>query len=50
VLETGCADAGRDPYRAASYANAAAALSTPGFGAVAPMPRRVEVEDFLRDA
>jgi 2-dehydro-3-deoxygluconokinase len=29
-----------DPFRAATYANAAAALSTTGYGAVAPMPRR----------
>ena len=28
-----------DPFRAAAYANAAAALSTLGYGAVAPMPR-----------
>lgn len=34
------ADAGR-------YANAAAALSTQGYGAVAPIPRRAEVEAFL---
>lgn len=39
--------AGRDPFEAASYANAAAALSTQGYGAVAPMPRRPEVEAFL---
>mgnify|MGYP002620657826 CR=1 FL=1 len=32
---------------AARYANAAAALSTRGFGAVAPIPRRAEVEAFL---
>jgi 2-dehydro-3-deoxygluconokinase len=37
-----------DPFRAASYANAAAALSTLGHGAVAPMPRREAVEAFLR--
>ncbi|HEY8384129.1 MAG TPA: sugar kinase [Microvirga sp.] len=37
-----------DPFRAAAYANAAAALSTLGQGAVAPMPRRAEVETFLR--
>ena len=30
---------GRDPFAAAAYANAAAALSTLGKGAVAPMPR-----------
>lgn len=39
--------AGRDPFDAARYANAAAALSTKGFGAVAPMPHRGEVEAFL---
>jgi 2-dehydro-3-deoxygluconokinase len=32
---------------AARYANAAAALSTQGYGAVAPIPRREEVEAFL---
>jgi 2-dehydro-3-deoxygluconokinase len=36
-----------DPFRAAAYANAAAALSTLGHGAVAPMPRRAQVEEFL---
>ncbi|MDQ4136347.1 MAG: sugar kinase [Pseudomonadota bacterium] len=36
-----------DPFRAAAYANAAAALSTLGHGAVAPMPRREAVEAFL---
>lgn len=39
-----------DPFRAAAYANAAAALSTLGHGAVAPMPRRDQVEEFLRGA
>ena len=38
---------GRDPFQAAAYANAAAALSTQGYGAVAPMPRRDQVEAFL---
>ncbi|WP_230531678.1 sugar kinase [Microvirga roseola] len=37
-----------DPFRAAAYANAAAALSTLGQGAVAPMPHRAQVEAFLR--
>lgn len=32
---------------AARYANAAAALTTTGFGAVAPIPRREQVEAFL---
>ncbi|WP_434054173.1 MAG: sugar kinase [Roseibium sp.] len=41
--------AGRDPYEAASYANAAAALSTQGYGAVAPMPRRRDVLRFMRE-
>ena len=41
--------AGRDAYVAARYANAAAALSTQGYGAVAPMPRRTEVEAFLAE-
>ena len=40
---------GRDPFQAAAYANAAAALSTQGYGAVAPMPRRQQVEAFLAD-
>lgn len=41
---------GSDPFTAASYANAAAALSTQGFGAVAPMPYAAEVEAFLAEA
>lgn len=36
-----------DPFAAARYANVAAALSTGGYGAVAPMPRRAEVEAAL---
>lgn len=40
--------AGRDPARAARFANAAAALSTLGYGAIQPLPRRVEVERFLQ--
>lgn len=40
--------AGREPFAAAEYAVAAAALSTRGYGAVTPMPRRAEVEQFLR--
>jgi 2-dehydro-3-deoxygluconokinase len=39
-----------DPFRAAAYANAAAALKTQGLGAVAPIPRRDAVEAFLRGA
>jgi 2-dehydro-3-deoxygluconokinase len=38
-----------DPFRAATYGNAAAALKTRGYGAIAPMPRRDEVEVFLRE-
>jgi 2-dehydro-3-deoxygluconokinase len=33
-----------DPFAAARYANVAAALSTEGYGAVAPIPRRAVVE------
>lgn len=40
---------GDTPFEAARYANAAAALSTLGYGAVAPMPRRPEVEAFLSE-
>jgi 2-dehydro-3-deoxygluconokinase len=40
----------RDPFRAAAYANAAAALSTLGYGAVAPMPQRQAVEAFIAKA
>lgn len=39
--------AGAAPLEAARYANAAAALSTTGYGAVAPIPRRAAVEAFL---
>ena len=39
-----------DPFAAARYANAAAALSTLGYGAVAPMPRRAAVEAVLEGA
>lgn len=38
---------GDTPFEAARYANAAAALSTLGYGAVAPMPDRAAVQDFL---
>ena len=38
---------GSDPFAAGRYANAAAALSTLGYGAVAPMPRREAVNAFL---
>ncbi len=40
---------GDDPWDAARYANAAAALSTQGYGAVAPMPRKAAVEAFLAE-
>jgi 2-dehydro-3-deoxygluconokinase len=39
--------AGDDPFAAARYANAAAALSTQGYGAVAPIPDRATVERLL---
>lgn len=38
---------GSNPFDAARYANAAAALSTLGYGAVAPMPSRAAVQAFL---
>jgi len=40
---------GADPFAAARYANAAATLSTQGYGAVAPMPRRPAVEAWLQE-
>ena len=40
-------EAGDDPFQAARFANAAAALSTTRFGAVAGMPNSSEVEAFL---
>lgn len=39
--------AGDDPFAAARYANAAAALAVQGYGAVAPMPRAEAVHAFL---
>ncbi|MFN4311980.1 MAG: sugar kinase [Ferrovibrio sp.] len=39
---------GANPLEAACYANAAAALTTIGYGAVAPIPRRAAVEAFFR--
>lgn len=38
---------GDDPFAAAEYANAAAALSTTGYGAVAPIPRAEAVWEAL---
>jgi len=40
--------AGDDAFTAARYANCAAALATTGYGAVAPLPRGVDVERFGR--
>lgn len=37
-----------DPFAAGHYANMAAALSTEGYGAVAPMPRRAAVEAAIK--
>jgi 2-dehydro-3-deoxygluconokinase len=39
--------AGDDLLEAAGYANAAAALTTTGFGAVAPIPRPPQVRELL---
>jgi len=39
--------AGDDPFRAAAYANAAAALATTGYGAVAPLPVDAAVRQLL---
>jgi 2-dehydro-3-deoxygluconokinase len=41
--------AGDSPLDAARYANAAAALQTTGYGAVAPMPRPDDVRRFLAE-
>lgn len=41
---------GADPFSAANHANAAAALSTQGFGAVAPMPYASDVKAFLAES
>lgn len=38
-----------DPFRAARYAAAAAALSTQGHGALDPIPKRSTVEKFLKE-
>ena len=42
--------AGDDPFAAARYANAAAAIATTGFGAVDPLPRPHDVDALLRRA
>jgi 2-dehydro-3-deoxygluconokinase len=42
--------AGDDLFSAARYANAAAALATTGFGAVAPLPRDADVRALLAQA
>jgi len=42
--------AGDDIFSAARYANAAAALATTGFGAVAPLPRDADVRALLERA
>lgn len=42
--------AGDPPEEAARYANAAAALSTTGYGAVAPVPREADVRALLAGA
>ncbi len=39
-----------DPFAAARFANVAAALSTLGYGAVAPLPRRLEVQAAIAAA
>jgi len=39
--------AGDDPFTAAAYANAAASIAVQGYGAVAPIPRRADVEAVL---
>lgn len=41
--------AGDDPFQAARYANAAAALTTTGYGAVAPIPRSDVVQVLLAE-
>jgi len=41
--------AGADMFEAVRFANAAAALSTLGYGAVDPLPRRSAVETFLAE-
>lgn len=40
---------GESIFEAARFANAAAAVSTMGYGAIAPLPRRADVEAFMRE-
>jgi 2-dehydro-3-deoxygluconokinase len=47
LAEYACAG---DPFAAARFANVAAALSTLGYGAVAPLPRRADVEAAIEGA
>ncbi|MQR01983.1 sugar kinase [Glaciimonas soli] len=42
--------AGDDPFTAARYANVTAALSTTGYGAVAPIPQAAQVKTVLESA
>jgi 2-dehydro-3-deoxygluconokinase len=42
--------AGDTPFAAGRYANAAAALATTGYGAVAPLPRHADVAALLATA
>ena len=42
--------AGDTPFEAAHYANSAAALSTQGYGGVAPMPMKSAVDAFMSEA
>ena len=39
-----------DVFKAAHYANASAAISTEGYGAVMPLPRRERVENFMNSS
>lgn len=41
---------GKDPFVAAAYANVAAAVSTTGYGAVAPIPTAAQVNAILNQA
>ena len=38
-----------DPFQAGRFANTAAALSTEGYGAVGPLPRRADIERALAE-